>query len=238
MASYLILLLQLTFFTRINGDLLFMYAENGKISIFKTSSVFTIKEITVSHYSRLYFAPHYKQDLIFYAYEEKLYRIHLVDENGNRKISGKGDLLTNRFANHKELLFVTISSGITGLQVDEINNKLYVSTYNEISEFDLEVKNEVKIVTKQSQLSNIYFYQGMVYFKSGNSGIFRINANGQGKIETLVIAKDVFIYSLTIDEVHKKLLYRQGSEVRMIDVNMTGYCFIFFIDVNMTDDVI
>ncbi|XP_065663472.1 uncharacterized protein LOC100203936 [Hydra vulgaris] len=220
MVHYLLILLLVTFVATINGDLLFMYAESSKISIWKTSSVFKIKEITISHYDAIYLAPHYKEDLIFYAYDKKLYRIHLVDENGNRKNSGKGELLINPSADHKEILFATLSSRITGIQVDGFNNKLYVSTYSEILQFDLEVKNEVKILVKQSALNNIHFYQGLLYFNS-DSGIFRINANGQSKIETLVFAKNVYISSVAIDEVRKKLLYRQGSEVRMIDVNMT-----------------
>jgi hypothetical protein len=55
-------------------------------------------------------AIHYEQDLIFIADYSKIVRIHLVNEYGNRVISGNGELFVNSTARHREELIKTLDS--------------------------------------------------------------------------------------------------------------------------------
>lgn len=47
-------------------------------------------------------AVHYQQDLIFIADYSKLVRIHLVNDNGTRIVSGNGELFVNSTARYHE----------------------------------------------------------------------------------------------------------------------------------------
>ena len=84
-----------------------MYYSRGKIFVegvnrrsvkeFKLKNVFHSSE-TVS------LAIHYEQELIFIADYYQLVRIHLVNDNGTRVLSGKGELFVNSTAKHHEEL--------------------------------------------------------------------------------------------------------------------------------------
>ena len=53
-------------------------------------------------------AIHYEQDLIFIADYLKLVRIHLVNENGTRIVSGNGELFVNATARYREEYIKTL----------------------------------------------------------------------------------------------------------------------------------
>ncbi len=59
-------------------------------------------------------AIHYEQDLIFIADYNKLVRIHLVNENGTRVVSGNGELFVNTTVKHHEELIKTLDKDQCG----------------------------------------------------------------------------------------------------------------------------
>lgn len=56
---------------------------------------------------------HYEQDLIFIADYVKLVRIHLVNENGTRIVSGNGELFVNATARYREEYIKTLDPAST-----------------------------------------------------------------------------------------------------------------------------
>ena len=69
----------------------------------------------------------YEKDYIFFADKYNVYRIHLVDKNGNQRISGRGELFTNITAEHVEMVFFELQSGtIKNLLLHDNSKLLYL----------------------------------------------------------------------------------------------------------------
>jgi len=208
-----------------------MYEDSGTIKVRNAATAEVVKEISISSSGRVYVAYHYSQDLIFHIEDfpsEKLYRIHLVNENGDRKISGKGDLLTDKNADHMETLISDQLSGISGMHVDEENNKLYVLTYREIVQLDLEGKNK-QIIYKEdaSTLRGLFYHGGMLYISAelhSKAGVFRIDIITK-KTEILVNLHQGDIFDLAVDRANNKLFFRQGNQIKVIDTNSSSSAY-------------
>ena len=112
-------------------NLLVLYGNDNSQIIIKdvntreTRKIFTIqiKEPTGG------IAIYYENDLIFFVEGTTIYRIHLVDENGKRKISGKGELFANKNADHFEMVFYMYSFRFNSLVFDDSTKMMYVMYY-------------------------------------------------------------------------------------------------------------
>jgi len=211
-----------------------MYEDRGIIKVRNAVTAEVVNEIFISESDNIYIAYHYSQDLIFYIKSDsfgRLYRIYLVNEDGDRIISGNGDLLTDKNSNHMETLINDQLNDILGLHVDEENNKLYVLTFQEIAQLDLEGKNK-QIIYKEdkSVLSRLFYHGGMLYFSAGsyesNPGVFRIDINTK-KTETLVNLQPNTggTIDLAVDQANNKLFIRQGNQIIVIDTNSSSSAY-------------
>jgi len=103
-----------------------------------------------------------------------------------------------------------------GLHVDEDNNKLYVLTFREIIQLDLEGKN-VKTIYKHPRARQCLFYfDGMLY--SSAYSVYRYNIK-TGTTEMLIDPQPGIIYDLTVDRKNKKLLFRLGNMIKVFSIN-------------------
>ena len=93
------------FTTGCNGDAVLMYYNAGKIRLEGTNRGI-VKEFALTNAfastEEISLAIHYEQDLIFIADYNKVVRIHLVNFNGSRVVSGNGELFVNATAKHRE----------------------------------------------------------------------------------------------------------------------------------------
>lgn len=178
------------------ADLFVIYGEASGNAINVISSTGEIKKtFKVNANGIKGIAIHYKRDLIFVVDRRHIVKIHLLDDDGNPKISGTGELFVDPKASHFESVLIFLSSfGIrpsasldeaTSLMVDTTNNKLYIGGENYVFEMDFDGSNVRKafMAPKSSQLSTAYinhfslhknkFYVGVSNLRNELNGVYQ-----------------------------------------------------------------
>jgi hypothetical protein len=99
------------------AETLLLYYHSGKIVV-KGVNRGIVKEFNLKNAflstETVSLAIHYEQDLIFVADYSKIVRIHLVDDNNTRAVSGNGELFVNATAKHHEELIKALSGDQCG----------------------------------------------------------------------------------------------------------------------------
>ena len=143
--------------TRCTADLFVIYGDAsalGNVIKVISSAGELQKTFKVNTRSIQGIAIHYKQDLIFVVDRSKIVKIHLLDDDGIRKISGTGELFVDPKVSHFESVLISLSSigitvrssGTTCLMVDSTNNKLYIGGEKYVFEMDFDGSNVRKAI--------------------------------------------------------------------------------------------
>ena len=212
---------------------LVLYGNNNSQIIIKdvntreTRKIFTIqiKEPTGG------IAIYYENDLIFFAEGTTIYRIHLVDEDGKRKLSGKGELFANKNADHFEMVFYMYSFRFNSLVFDDSTKMMYVMYYLDHSDYimgftkiDPETGNTSPTTyTRTYAPSCCTLSNGMLY-NSFRSAIYNITMRAlfdNKAWQQLIKLKSTSQF--TVDNLTYRLFYTQQENlIRVFDGNLTS----------------
>ena len=185
-----------------------------------TLKIFTTQVVATSGITIVY-----EKDLIFFSGEDgTIYRIHLVDEIGNRDISGNGKLFTNKDVDHFELVFYETGYPIIDLVYDEDDKMLYIITPLYILKFDPQVDpDEEKCFPKYSSMSSLngqhaVISHGMLYV-SDPYDIYNVPTAALGyapHFSTFAELRSVTAFAID----NKKIFYFTENVMRVLDGNM------------------
>ena len=216
----------------VNYSFLVIYGNNNsqiiikEVKTFKTVKIFSIqlKEPCGG------IAIDYEKELIFFAGKKKVYRIHLVDENGNREISGKGKLFLNKTVDHFEIPFyqkIYSDYEIQSLLFDDVGEMLYVTIFKACTHSRLIVKLDpekgyvtdypLHALANPSVLCN-----GMLY-ASQNHTIYNITVaaleHSAGLMKPLITLQR--LSKFTIDKLTNRLFYTQHENIlKVVEGNL------------------
>ena len=192
----------------------------------KTLKIFTIQNVATSGITIVY-----EKDLIFYSNEDgTVYRIHLVDEKGHRKKSGKGKLFTDKDVDHFELLFYETGYPIIDLVYDEDQNMLYIITPFYILQFDpnTDPNGQVKssFISKYSSMSSsqgqhAVVSRGMLYI-ANSYNVYNVPTAALGYSPHFsVFAKLGSVTAFAIDAKSTNLYFFGRNAMRVLIGNAT-----------------
>jgi len=169
-----------------------------------------------------------ENDLIFFAHKDHVYRIHLVDDDGERKISGTGELLRNHTANHVELSYRFKTEGDNcHLVFDKMSQMLYLICQHGYFKIDSETMTKVGYgpIGLQSP-SNFVLSNGMLYAKAYNrkrkafflynTTIHAIESRGNkvtGPKWTRLVHDDESIDRFVVDPVTNRIFFSKSKNI-------------------------
>ena len=223
-----------------------IYGDANGNQINVTSSTGTIvKTLYVSASGIQSIAIHYQKDLIFAADGSKVIKIHLLDDNGQRKISGIGKLFLDQKANHFESVlirfsFFGISESPSSLMVDHVAEKLYIGGEDFLYEMHLNGSNVRKafkapeffigrnVHFKYPTLHNGEFYFGVssTYYMTSYNGLYQGTLETRGTVNLTLqnmFLREDGIASIAVDESKDKLFYvnRYMNQIRFIELDQS-----------------
>ena len=88
------------------GEPVVISGDGRDIEVRRILSGQVVKTFTIKEYDQISVAAFYEEDMLFYASDKKIYKIALLDENGQPTISKTGKLLTDPLADHQESYLV------------------------------------------------------------------------------------------------------------------------------------
>ena len=127
----------------------------------------------------------YENDVIFYAAKNGgIYRIHLVNEDGSRKISGTGELFYDKSANHVELPYEYSMMVQYMISYDDQEKMLYVFDVTQglmcqVNTDTMAIMNFRPGILLDPKITRIQINQGRVY-------AFKLNALLKTTVEVLL----------------------------------------------------
>ena len=190
------------------ADIFIVYGESdltfGTINVISFSGK-PIKKFKISSYTIKGIAIHFEEDLIFAVDGTKIIKLYLLDDEGNRKKSGNGELFLEPKVSYFETVLIELKKeGIetritpdeaTSLTVDTRNNKLYIGGRSYVFEMDFNGKNVRKIIgVNFGNSSATFYFNHLIFFgnkvfvevysssKEGCSGIYETFINPGGMI--------------------------------------------------------
>ena len=228
-----ILLLTTTNGISLPDNLLVLYGNDHSQIIIKdvntreTKKIFTIqiKEPTGG------IAIYYENDLIFFVEGTTIYRIHLVDEDGKRKLSGRGELFANKNADHFEMVFDMYSVRFNSLVFDDSTKMMYAMYYLGHSAYvmgfiKIDPETGYTLTTKMINAhvsSSFTLCHGMLYNLYRDT-IYNITTRALDDVKAwqqLINLKSTSQF--TVDNFTNMLFYTQQENlIRMLDGNLTS----------------
>ena len=150
-----------------SADTFIVYGEDSNITVLSSTGK-EIKKFVIFSNPIKGIAIHYDEDLIFAVDGEKIIKVHLLDDEGNRKVSGKGELFLDQKASHFESVLVVLrNEGIqprpftdesVSLTVDTNTHKLYIGGRMYVYEMNYSGKNVRKVIGTNFPSSSSSFY--------------------------------------------------------------------------------
>jgi len=224
-----IFLLWVHFVCGISANFIIYGTGTGEIRIKRVKTKETIKSIKVQvDEIKGGLAIDFRNDLIFFAEGTNIYRIHLVDGLGKRKVSGKGELFLAKNVDHFETLLFGGEHVIEGLFFDEASNKLFTTWNDKLHSSLFSVDTEtggIKNIFEADDcipLRNPVIYKHFVYFTcpfyAYKRGLYKSNISKYMRTG-IKTGKEVNVTSFDIDRNTKRLFYSQRATIRMFDTN-------------------
>ena len=213
-----------------SADTFIVYGEDSNITVLSSAGK-EIKKFVIFSNPIKGIAIHYDEDLIFAVDGEKIIKVHLLDDEGNRKVSGKGELFLDQKASHFEsVLNVGLSDKgiqprpktVLSLTVDTNTHKLYIGGSMYVYEMNYSGKDVRKVIGTNFPSSRPFFYFNNFLFhqnkafvavylsskKEFKNGIYEtaINITGMKNLTnaSLILGKED-IYSMASDITSKSI---------------------------------
>lgn len=213
-----------------NEHVLAIYGnDQSKIIVADTELRTTLKTFTVQASVTSGIAIVYNKDLIFFSDEDgTVYRIHLLDENGNRNVSGKGRLFTDNDAEHSEQRFYDTGYPIVDLIYDEEKDLLYIITPLYILRFDPDedpdCEKKCSFISKYATMSSVTpqhaVITGGLLYLADNSHVYSLPTSAIGYMPRFTMfAKMKSVTAFSIDNTTKNLYYFSMNTMRVLDPN-------------------
>lgn len=225
--SSLLFLILAGFVTAASSNFVIYGTGYGELRIKRFKTGETVKTIkTQVEEIRGGLAIDFRNDIIFFADGNNIYKIYLVTDLGRRWISGKGELFLNPNVDHFETQLFGGDHYIEGLFFDDANNKLYFSWNDKLNSglYIIDAENgTVHTVFNADDcipLRNPVIFKKYVYFTCPFYGYKRSLYKShmyRYQRENVKTGKDVNITSFTVDRDTKRAFYAQRSTIRMFD---------------------
>ena len=221
------------------GEPVVISGDSSDIEVRRMLSGKLVKTFKAKGYGKLCVAAFYEEDMLFYAAYGKIYKIALLDENGQPTISKIGKLLTDPSADHQETkLFEMRSDYIQGMVVDKTRRKVVFSDFTDICEINFDGSGFRKLVKGKRSFS-LDILGDQLFFSDrvgpGSYTIYRTTITltnktisceqKGGPCKKIVSEGKDFVTSMMVERNSKKLYFRRGS----------GSDFIAVVDTNLPD---
>ena len=238
----------LTFLGSITTSKLYALYGNGQwgITVTDIATGSTVKTFTISTPKPAFFAIDIKEDLLFFTDEKNMiHRIYLVDDNGDRKVSGTGQLFTDASADHIEQPFYQVSTDKQDVKGMFLDKYLYtildchscfdcqsdlefimVDPLNEKFSKKVEVKRPKPQCFNEVKLSNKMIYGvsgGCVFNMTIKGKSLTLKGKAQGNPWSLLYCDQSSSISIaSIDDVNNRLYFTDTDRgmIKVLDGNI------------------
>lgn len=227
MKLILVLFLLTDLFTVSRSNFVIYSTGKGELRIKRVKTSETVKVIkTEIDEIKGGLAIDFRNDIIFYADGNNIYKIYLVSDVGKRSKTGRGELFLNPSVDHFETQLFGGEHYIEGLHFDDGSGQLFFSWNDKLNSglYTIDPDNgTVRNVFNAEDcipLRSPVVFRNNVYFTCPFYGYKRSlykSALKKYSRENVKTGKDVNVTAFTVDRDTKRAFYAQRSTIRMFD---------------------
>lgn len=221
-------------------SLLLLYSNSYyKIIVRDLHTSHKIKTFTIRIADPTFIAMDYDSDAIYFTSDTTLYKLYLVDESGNRKISRNGELFVDTLVDHMEVAIYTATTSfgkIKGFIFDESTKMFYLfyPLYENMRDYFVKLDYRTGKEIGKGKIpftgSGYVLHKSMLYAtirQRGDNYVLNISIDALEKDnynwgwQWVGNKRDMSIF--TIDEITSRLYYIENkNSIRLLNGNITN----------------